>query len=75
MCKKIFIAATGQNCGKTTMSVSLMHLARIRRRRQNRAIRERDKRCSLRRFEVSDASVLVRRVDAIDTSLIAGGRV
>ncbi|TWJ13651.1 phosphotransacetylase family protein [Geobacter argillaceus] len=28
MCKKIFIAATGQNCGKTTMSVSLMHLAR-----------------------------------------------
>ena len=28
MAKKIFIAATGQNCGKTTMSVSLMHLAR-----------------------------------------------
>ena len=28
MCKKLFIAATGQNCGKTTMSVSLMHLAR-----------------------------------------------
>lgn len=28
MCKKVFIAATGQNCGKTTMSVSLMHLAR-----------------------------------------------
>ncbi len=27
MCKKLFIAATGQNCGKTTMSVSLMHLA------------------------------------------------
>jgi uncharacterized protein len=26
--KKIFIAATGQNCGKTTMSVSLVHLAR-----------------------------------------------
>jgi BioD-like phosphotransacetylase family protein len=30
MCKKLFIAATGQNCGKTTMSVSLMHLARKR---------------------------------------------
>ncbi len=28
MCKKIFIAATGQNCGKTTTSVSLLHLAR-----------------------------------------------
>ena len=28
MAKKIFIAATGQNCGKTTVSVSLMHLAR-----------------------------------------------
>ncbi|MBJ6723989.1 AAA family ATPase [Geomesophilobacter sediminis] len=28
MAKKIFIAATGQNCGKTTMSISLMHLAR-----------------------------------------------
>ncbi len=28
MAKKIFIGATGQNCGKTTISVSLMHLAR-----------------------------------------------
>lgn len=28
MCKKIFIAATGQNCGKTTTSLSLLHLAR-----------------------------------------------
>ncbi|HWI41599.1 MAG TPA: AAA family ATPase, partial [Verrucomicrobiae bacterium] len=28
MAKKVFIAATGQNCGKTTMSVSLMHLAK-----------------------------------------------
>jgi BioD-like phosphotransacetylase family protein len=28
MAKKIFIGATGQNCGKTTMSISLMHLAR-----------------------------------------------
>lgn len=27
MAKKVFIGATGQNCGKTTMSVSLMHLA------------------------------------------------
>ena len=30
MAKKIFIAATSQNCGKTTMSVSLMHLARLK---------------------------------------------
>ena len=30
MCKKLFVAATGQNCGKTTMSVSLMHLARAK---------------------------------------------
>ena len=28
MCKKIFIAATGQNCGKTTTSLSLLHRAR-----------------------------------------------
>ena len=28
MARKIFIAATGQNSGKTTISVSLMHLAR-----------------------------------------------
>src|ERR1039457_2829023 len=27
MCKKIFIGATGQHCGKTTISLSLMHLA------------------------------------------------
>lgn len=30
MCKKIFIAATGQNTGKTTISLSLVHLARQR---------------------------------------------
>lgn len=28
MATKIFVAATGQNCGKTTTSLSLMHLAR-----------------------------------------------
>lgn len=28
MCKKIFIGATGQHCGKTTISLSLMSLAR-----------------------------------------------
>ncbi|QWV96608.1 AAA family ATPase [Geomonas nitrogeniifigens] len=28
MCKKIFIAATGQHCGKTTISLSLLHLAK-----------------------------------------------
>jgi hypothetical protein len=33
MAKKIFIAATSQNCGKTTMSVSLMHLARLKYKR------------------------------------------
>lgn len=33
MCKKIFIAATGQNTGKTTISLSLVHLARQRYRR------------------------------------------
>lgn len=27
MARKIFVAATGQNCGKTTTSLSLMHLA------------------------------------------------
>ena len=33
MCKKIFIGATGQHCGKTTISLSLMHLARRKYRR------------------------------------------
>jgi len=33
MAKKVYIAATSQNCGKTTMSVSLMHLARLRYKR------------------------------------------
>lgn len=33
MGKKIFIAATGQNCGKTTTSLSLLHLARRKYRR------------------------------------------
>jgi len=28
MAKKVFVAATGQNCGKTTISISLMHHAR-----------------------------------------------
>jgi BioD-like phosphotransacetylase family protein len=33
MAKNIFIAATGQNCGKTTTSIGLMHLARKKYRR------------------------------------------
>ena len=33
MCKKIFIGATGQHCGKTTISLSLMCLARKKYRR------------------------------------------
>jgi len=33
MCRKIFIAATGQNTGKTTISLSLVHLAQQKYRR------------------------------------------
>ena len=33
MCKKIFLAATGQNTGKTTISLSLVHLARQKYKR------------------------------------------
>lgn len=33
MAKKIFIAATGQNCGKTTISLSLMYMARLKYQR------------------------------------------
>lgn len=33
MCKKIFIAATGQQCGKTTTSIALLHMARKKYRR------------------------------------------
>lgn len=32
-CRKIFIGATGQHCGKTTISLSLMHLARQKYKR------------------------------------------
>ena len=28
MCKKVFVAATGKNCGKTTTCLALLHLAR-----------------------------------------------
>ena len=30
MCNKIFVAATGQNCGKTTTCLSILHMARKR---------------------------------------------
>jgi BioD-like phosphotransacetylase family protein len=33
MCRKLFIAATGQNTGKTTISLSLVHLARQKYKR------------------------------------------
>ena len=33
VCKKIFVAATGQHCGKTTTSLSLIHLARRKYKR------------------------------------------
>lgn len=33
MCKKIFVAATGQHCGKTTTSLSLIHIARRKYKR------------------------------------------
>lgn len=33
MARKVFIAATGQDCGKTTTSLSLLHLARRKYRR------------------------------------------
>ena len=33
MCKKIFVGATGQHCGKTTISLSLMHLAQKKYKR------------------------------------------
>lgn len=33
MCRKIFVGATGQHCGKTTISLSLMHLARRKYKR------------------------------------------
>ena len=33
MCKKIFVASTGQNTGKTTTSISLLHLARKKYKR------------------------------------------
>ena len=33
VCKKIFVAATGQQCGKTTTSIALLHMARKKYRR------------------------------------------
>jgi BioD-like phosphotransacetylase family protein len=33
MARKVFIAATGQDCGKTTTSLSLLHLARLKYKR------------------------------------------
>ncbi len=60
MCKKIFIAATGQHCGKTTTSLSLLHLARKKYHRVG----------FIKPFGPKRTNYLGRFVD-IDTALIA----
>ena len=60
MCKKIFVAATGQNCGKTTTSVSLLHLARKKYKRVG----------FIKPFGPKRTSYLGRSVD-VDAALIA----
>ncbi|PLX97347.1 MAG: cobyrinic acid a,c-diamide synthase [Desulfuromonas sp.] len=60
MCKKIFIAATGQHSGKTTTSLSLLHLARKKYPRIG----------FIKPFGPKRTSYLGRAVD-VDTALIS----
>ncbi|RNC73224.1 MAG: cobyrinic acid a,c-diamide synthase [Desulfuromonadales bacterium] len=62
MARKIFIAATGQNSGKTTTSVSLMHLARKKYERVGFIKPLGPKPTTLRRIAMDKDAALMARV-------------
>jgi BioD-like phosphotransacetylase family protein len=69
MCKKIFIAATGQNCGKTTTSLSLLHRAREKYSRIGFIKPFGPKRTTYRGRQVDIDAALIAQVYSMDDRL------
>ncbi|MCK4621498.1 MAG: AAA family ATPase [Desulfuromonadales bacterium] len=69
MCKKIFIAATDQHCGKTTTSLSLLHLARRKYQRIGFIKPFGPKRTSCRGRDVDVDAALIAHVFDMDKDL------
>jgi uncharacterized protein len=69
MAKKIFIAATGQNCGKTTTSIGLMHLALKKYRRVGFIKPLGPKPASFRRCTVDKDAALIAQVFELEKDL------
>lgn len=69
MAKKIFIAATGQNCGKTTTCIGLMHLALKKYRRIGFIKPLGPKPTSFRRCIVDKDAALIAQVFELEKNL------
>lgn len=69
MAKNIFIAATGQNCGKTTTCIGLMHLARKKYRRVGFIKPMGPKPVSYHRCMVDKDAALMAQVFELDAEL------
>ena len=69
MARKIFIAATGQNIGKTTTSLVLMHLARKKYQRVGFIKPIGPKPVTLRRIEVDKDAALMAQVFGMEGDL------
>jgi BioD-like phosphotransacetylase family protein len=69
MAKKLFIAATGQNCGKTTTSIGLMHLAKKKYRRVGFIKPLGPKPATFRRCTVDKDAALIAQVFELEKDL------
>jgi len=69
MAKNIFIAATGQNCGKTTTCIGLMHLARKKYQRVGFIKPLGPKPVSFRRCTVDKDAALMAQVFGLENEL------
>jgi BioD-like phosphotransacetylase family protein len=69
MAKKIFIAATGQNCGKTTTSIGLMHMALNKYRRVGFIKPLGPKPATFRRCTVDKDAALIAQVFGLEKEL------
>jgi len=69
MAKKIFIAATGQNCGKTTTCIGLMHLARKKYRAVGFIKPLGPKPATYHRFSVDKDAALIAQVFDLEKEL------
>ena len=69
MAKKLFIAATGQNCGKTTTCIGLMHLALKKYQRVGFIKPLGPKPVSFRRYTVDKDAALIAQVFSLESEL------